>query len=111
MGNVTFMSKPVSKKNSFANEMQNMSFMQQQMGDANVGDVTFNQSQLNGSRIMDSSLMQTSQEIKLNESEYINVESANVTMNMDAPIAEVSEEDIANSIRSQSLNQPTSTEN
>ncbi len=34
----------------------------------------------------------------------MNVESANVTMNMDAPIAEASEEDIANSIRSQSLN-------
>ncbi len=74
------------------------------MGDNNAGDVTFNQSQLNGSRLMDSSLMQTSQEIKLNESEYMNIESVNVTMNKDAPIAELSEEELANSIRSQSIN-------
>ena len=71
-------------------------------------------SQMTGGRLLDASLLK-SQDVfgNQNESEYINVESANVTLNnlaestinADAPIAEVSEEDQANSVRSQSLNQ------
>ena len=86
--------------NSFAYELQaNGSFMRLQdaIGDANVEDGIFTPSQMTGSKNLDASLLRS----RLNESEYINVESANVTlqniaemtMNAGDAIAEVSDED------------------
>ena len=112
--------------NSFANEMPgNTSLLQlnNAIGDGDDGvreDGIFNTSQLNTSKVLlDTSINLNNSQVmfnKLNESEYLQGESANITMqhpdmsiNAGQPIVEVPEEDQANSVHSQSTKQRSDT--